>query len=348
MAPVTMQQIADELGISRLTVSSVINNNARERRISPATISRVRDYMEKRGYVPSRQATNLKTGQKDTVGILYCDYLYSHLIDAYNKIVALYHRSPGTMENMIVSRSHLVQGVQELLSRGVSTLIWMHTIRAREECADPCIHNYLSNFKKVIMYNYRFTQSDNSRELIDRGYFLVGGDRTRGFERLAGFIKFLGHKAVALPDRHREEQPDSDERYQAFTAAGLKVYQTLPGGVPHLPPKERGAYLAKGVKKAMQQQQVTAACLYDDEQAGFMMEELMKLGVKMPRELTVTGYDNMPFSAILKVPLTTIAVPVDDMVRQVALLQQGGGKQKRYCFDLELVKRRSHAEAAKR
>jgi LacI family transcriptional regulator len=348
MAPVTMQQIADELGISRQTVSSVINHNARERRISSATISRVRHYMEERGYVPSRQATSLKNGKQDNLGILYCESLYSHLIEAFNKITALYHSRPGVMEAMIVSRTRLVQGVQELLARGVSTLIWLQTIRSQEEFADPLIHNYLANFKKVIIYNYRFTPLDNSRELIEKGYYVVGVDRTRGFERLAGFLKSLGHRRVALPDRNATEQPGNDERYKALNGAGLEVCHTLLPGTPHLRPQECGRPFARGVIQAMRARRVTAACLYDDEQAGFMMEELLKQGVEIPRDLTVTGYDNMPFSAILKVPLTNLSVPVDDMVRQVGLLQQNGGKRKRYCFDLDLVKRSSHGPAAKR
>ena len=86
-APLTMEQIARELNLSRVTVSSVINDRFRERGISETTALRVRDYLAKRGYVPSRSAVDLRTGVRSALGILYGGRLYSHLIEAFNELV---------------------------------------------------------------------------------------------------------------------------------------------------------------------------------------------------------------------------------------------------------------------
>jgi DNA-binding LacI/PurR family transcriptional regulator len=59
--PMTMKRIAAELGLSRLTVSMVVNNRAEEHRIPPQTIQRVQDYLKQKGYVPSRHALDRKS-----------------------------------------------------------------------------------------------------------------------------------------------------------------------------------------------------------------------------------------------------------------------------------------------
>ena len=68
-----MQAVADALGLHRRTVSAVVNGTARERRISAATVERVEQYLAAVGYVPSRQAQELREGGAvaKKVGILF-------------------------------------------------------------------------------------------------------------------------------------------------------------------------------------------------------------------------------------------------------------------------------------
>ena len=125
--PITMKQVADNLGISVWTVSMVLNNRARRRGISVSTIKKVQAYMDEKGYVPSRQAVALKSGSRTNVGILHCGHLYSHLTEAFNLVSDHVNHHPESVEYQIVSRPQLSLGVQELLSRRVSKLVWIHT-----------------------------------------------------------------------------------------------------------------------------------------------------------------------------------------------------------------------------
>jgi len=54
----TMQQIADQLGVSRMTVSAVINERHSDRRVAPATRQRIAEFLDQSGYVPSRHAAS--------------------------------------------------------------------------------------------------------------------------------------------------------------------------------------------------------------------------------------------------------------------------------------------------
>ena len=82
----TMESIAAELGLSRKTVSVVLNGRERQFRLSAATVRRVREHLAQRGYVPSRQARHLRVAPGRVVGILHVDSLYTHLIDAFHRL----------------------------------------------------------------------------------------------------------------------------------------------------------------------------------------------------------------------------------------------------------------------
>ena len=99
-----MNQLAEELNLSRRVVSAVMNNRSRELRISPATEKRVREHLAASGYVRSKSALQLKSGKdNDMIGILYCgkfidlEYLTASLTLLTQEIRALCGFSVGIL-----------------------------------------------------------------------------------------------------------------------------------------------------------------------------------------------------------------------------------------------------------
>src|SRR5689334_16483392 len=112
-APGTMAQLARELKLSRLTVSSVLNNRYVERGISQETAARVRAYFRERGYVPSRQALDLRNPVRNSIGILHSGHFYSHVTEAFNQIVDHFNESSNRLEVMVVKPGAAKRGLQE-------------------------------------------------------------------------------------------------------------------------------------------------------------------------------------------------------------------------------------------
>ena len=131
---VTMKQIASELGISRWTVSMILNNNAKRRGIASDTINRVQSYIKERGYVPSRQALDLRNGKKDSIGILYCGRLYSHLTEAFNRRVDQL-RAPLGSEDIGLHGDRLTASPGNGLDDGVCAVL-----------ARPVVHDHPRSF----------------------------------------------------------------------------------------------------------------------------------------------------------------------------------------------------------
>jgi len=330
-----MAQLAEELGVSRYTVSSVVNGRAKERGISEATIKRIRTHLSERGYVPSRRALDLRSCPQDVVGVLHCGRLYSHLTEAFNLIVDSFTESPQRLEIMVVPRDELEAGIRELLARGVSQLVWLlnHPIGADQ--LRPALYPYLGRVH-VVLYNYYFDDGGQTDELAARGCRLVGVDRMAGFRRLGRLMKRLGHRRVALPGREAGDG-HGDVRERAFQEVGLSTVRTgrERNARTAAPP---GRSMASGVARAMKSQGVTAACFYDDGDAAFAMRELSRKGVHIPAELSVTGFDGMPFADVLTPPLTTLRVPVPQMAQRVRDILSARNAETIHRFEPELIR----------
>jgi len=319
----------------------VINGYAREKGISTKTIQQVKEYIKQRGYVPYRPALILKTRKHLRVGILYCDRLYSHLIEAFNKITDLFSQQPDSLETLIVKRQFLIKGVQELLARGVNNLIWIHTLQWQNEFTQPELLNYLANFDKVLIYNYHFGPGDNSAELIKRKFYLIGVERLAGYQKIARFFKKLGHQKIALIVDMKMNRGVAQKWLQIYQQQGLKPYQL------EIPPrgqlKERAQIAATKIQACLKKEKITGVNFLDDEYAAYTMMILRRMGIRIPQQLSIISYDGMPFTEFVTPALTTLAVPVKAMTQTIANIIQGKIEKEYYfSFPLKIIKRETH------
>jgi DNA-binding LacI/PurR family transcriptional regulator len=104
-------------------------------------------------------------------------------------------------------------------------------------------------------------------------------------------------------------------------------------------------FTVQKIRNAMNRHGVTAACFHGDLPACCAIHELRKAGVRVPEDLTVTGFDGMllPFSQGQR--LTTLAIPVEDMIHKVYDIVTGRETGVRCCLPLEFIKGQTHGSA---
>jgi LacI family transcriptional regulator len=321
----TMAALAAELGLSRMTVSSVLNGHGAKLGFSAATIKRVREYLRTRGYVPSRYARGIRT-QERVVGILHMGKLYTHLGEAFNRLSEALAPTAAALEIMVASEERLEACVRELLARRVTDLVWLHNNSAYEPYREECIAGYLDNTRTVIC-GYLFDSPLGEADLLKRGFCLVGVERVRHIRRMARFLLRLGHRTIALPTM-AVTPPNANPSSEAFTGAGLDV---VPVPIP---------FRAEALIEAMRTRGVTAAYFHGDSAACLAIRGLRAAGVRIPDDLTVVGFDGM--SAPYDPDLTTLEMPVRGMVAQVRAIVEGRGVGERHCFALKLREGRTH------
>lgn len=303
----TMQDIAEELGVSRLTVSSVVNGKCKERNISEKTIERIEAYLKQRGFVPSSHALALKNKNICTTGILCSGKLYSHLTEAFNQFTNYFIGHEQRVEIVFTKYDQINLSLKNLISRGISQLIWIHSNTPGIEFQQKEETLALLKHVKTTIYNYN-TEKYWDKLLVEQNIRLVGIDRKKCFKDFVKFIKESNHQNIFLLD--------SDQHFaEAFREAGLRLFIYQGKSEENL--NKLASHVTEEIKILLQNKLVTMACFKDDELAGYVMHQLRLAGLNIPLDISITGFDGMPFSECYEPPLTTLKVPVNEMVQFV-------------------------------
>lgn len=146
----SISDIAKNLGISVTTVSFILNDKSKEKRISEGMTNRVLDYVKKVGYKPNQLAKSLRTGKSKTIGLLVEDIsnaFFSSIADQIEKLAynAGYHVVYCSMNNDEGRAKELIQLFYDRQIDGF--------IIAPTEGLSNVIQNLLTNNVPVVLFD---------------------------------------------------------------------------------------------------------------------------------------------------------------------------------------------------
>jgi LacI family transcriptional regulator len=324
---VTIGDVAARAGVSIATVSKVINGRYG---VAAATLARVQAVIDELGYESSIAAQSLRSHRTNVIGILVADIepFSAELLKGAAQAIRgtgyeLVVYSGGTMggEPAGWERRYLSR-VSGTLTDG--TILVTPTVVDVEQGApvvavDP--HTGSSSLPTVA--------SDNLKGAIIATEYLLGlGHRRIGF--LAG-----------RPDLESARLREQGFR-QALAAAGIALDPELV--------RVGGYQLETSEEPARQMLQLdrrpTAIFAANDLSAIRTMEVAGSLGLSVPDDLSVIGFDNVPEAALTEPPLTTIEQPIQRMgfeaVRMlIALIDQTPSGPSQLTLPTSLVVRQS-------
>ena len=294
-ARVTISDVGAAAGVSASTVSRVLNGTAK---VDSSLAARVHDAVRQLGYRPNAAAQGLARGEWGTVGVLVPDLANPYF--------------PGVLKAIsAVARSH---------GRRVMVM---------ESNEDPSIeHNLVEDLMRscdgVLLCSPRMdradlvvlTARDHPLVLLDRivpglAVPAVSADFFGGMMLICGHLAQLGHRRVAYLSGPDVSWANS-ERIRALEAAkafGLSV-TILPCGST----SRRGYEAAAEVAGTG----ATALTTYNDLVALGAVTRMRELGVRVPEELSVVGFDDIELDQVAHTSLTTVSVPRGQLGKQAA------------------------------
>jgi LacI family transcriptional regulator len=290
---VTIADVAAEAGVSVATVSKVINDRYG---VAAGTSTRVKAVIDELGYESSLIARSLRSHRTNVIGILVADFEPFSTELLKGAALAIH----GTGYEMVVysggGRSQDEAGWERRYMSRLSgtltdgTILVTPTVDVTHEspvvAVDP--HAGSSGLPTV--------DSDNLRGAIMATEYLIGlGHRRIGF--LAG-----------RPDLESARLREQGYR-QALAAAGIELDPEL---------VLVGGYTAESTEQPALQllempERPTAIFAANDLSAIETVEVAQTLGLKVPDDLSVVGFDNVPESALIDPPLTTIDQSIQQM-----------------------------------
>lgn len=301
---ITIVDVADEAGVSYATVSRVINNKDH---VSPEKRERVLRAMAQLGYVANMQARSLAGGESRVVGLLV-DYLSSsymdeiirgidEALDAENYDLMLYttHRRK-TKESAYVTKltRRLADGLLLILPRNAGA--YLDTLRQRQ--FPHVLIDYLSDKQNVPSVS-----TTNFRGAYDAMSFLLSlGHQRVGF--ITGTMEFgcardrLDGYRTALKDHGLPVDPRLICEGDFMQPQGYQCAQRLLS-LPEPP---------------------TAIFSSNDTMAFGVMEAARERGLRLPEDLSIVGFDDIPQASHVHPALTTVRQPLEEMGRSAAHL----------------------------
>lgn len=297
-ARATITDVAREAGVSKATVSAVLNDRGT---VKDTTRLRVLDAIERLNYRPTQLAPSTTTNSLKSLGIVV-----KEIDNPYYAEVVLGARSRAEENgySLVVLSS---EGEYEAERRAVELM------RAKQIdglIATPVLdaHADLSHFFELKRRNYPFVLLEAVRGVPAS---LVDVDNVDASRRAVEHLIELGHTRIvhfAGPEysMHTHERVDGVRRACSASHLVFGDDDIIPAGA-HLESGYRAAlaYFG-GVGPASRP---TAVTCYNDLVAIGLMRALRELGLSVPGDVSVVGFDDIPLAEYIDVPLTTVRVP---------------------------------------
>jgi len=294
---VRLKDIAAKAGVSIMTVSKVLRDEAD---ISAKTKARVRMIAEQMGYVPDSSAQALRSRRTNLFGLIIpaaTDPMFARVV------LAIEERAFQMGYDVIIAHSlNLPEReavlIRRLLSRRVDGLFLSPLYRLT-----PTAPIYVELLKRAVP-----TVLLGHRAPFCNQFVNVETDDLAASEAITHHLLQLGHKRIAFLGGP-PYSPSAQERFEGYRRA-LRAVQIEPDDrlIFHA-----GSTIDDGAKAALQvineSTQATAIQAVNDLVAIGAANTFLSQGLKIPRNLSVTGFGNVLTSEHFYVPLTTVRQP---------------------------------------
>ncbi|PRY40770.1 LacI family DNA-binding transcriptional regulator [Umezawaea tangerina] len=332
---VTLRDIADEAGVSMMTVSNVVNGN--KARVSPETIERVRRIVAERGYVPSASARSLAAKSSRLIGLLVpAADEDSMMISPHNVAIA------GQIERELRKRGY------HLLLRGIA-----HPDEVTEALQSwsldgavllGFLDEELDRISKATIGGVRVLAVDSySKNRITTG---VRADDFAGAKLAAEHLIALGHRRILFAGPSFSDVGVVHQRFEGFLDAFADAGLTWDDDLIETVNTTHADGLEVGLRLLTAHPRATAVFATADILAIGIMEGIADSGASVPEDVSVIGFDNLDLCAYVTPKLTTIAQDIGEKAATAVRMLIGSietGKQPRKAVTIgvDLVERAS-------
>jgi LacI family transcriptional regulator len=332
---VTIRQVAQEAGVSIQTVSRVLNSRPD---VSPETRQKIQAIINRLGYQPNAIARGLASRRSRTLGLItadFGDYFLNQVVNGA-ECVARAHNYFFMLGSTECRAGNQPEYIRLLTERHVEGVLFA---RASKGSYESHLRTLLQSGVPVVSASFH---------VPDEKLIVVDVDNVDGGRQATQCLIDHGHRRIAMitgPKNWKAQQDRSKGFYLSLQAAGLPVE---PGLVA-----EGDWYFESGyhAMQAILKRRLPFTGLFaqSDEMAIGALRALREAGLRVPQEVSLVGYDDLPISRFIDPPLTTISQPMREVGEIAAGLliqeieQPGSVQQKEGLLKTELILRNSCA-----
>lgn len=289
---ITIHEVAREAGVSVSTVSRTINGTAfvaEDKRLA------VEEAMSALGFRPNYLAKTLMTGRSMSIGVIAEDIVSPYYADV---IRGIEHAMLDTLYQPIVNSGHWSRRYE---TRAIETLIYRKVdglLLLGSTLPDETLREMATRVPLVVFGRQVSGLEEHSLTL----------DQHRGAYLATRHLIELGHRSI-VHLRGPAEQQDSEERLSGYRRAledndlPVRPELELPGDFLEQPAYQALTHLLDA------RVPFTAVFAANDQMAAGARLALYRKGLRVPDDISLVGFDDLPASAFTSPPLTTVHQP---------------------------------------
>jgi len=283
----TLKDVARAAGVSTATVSNVLNGR---KRFSPAVEERVWTAARGLGYFPNDSARTLRTGHSHTLGLIIPD-----LQNPFFPVLvrSIEHRARQLGYTLLLVDIDNEEGTERegfrvLAEKGVDGIIWAPH-RLTEPPATTC---------PVVCV-------DRPVQGIDS----VSAHHERGGELLGEYVGRSGHRSIGLLSGPQHLNSARQRREGLLRALPPQVQIVWEEQVPF------DLQLPEPALHSLQGGEASLVVAANDVVAVAAVEALTAAGVEVPAQVSVVGFDDIPWASLIWPRLSTVRQPIAQLGR---------------------------------
>ena len=328
----TIRDVAQLCGVSKTTVSVILNETPAASRVPVETQQRVRDAANQLGYRPSWRARALTSRRTHTIGVLYAPPMPLIVRGNYEGIMA------GINETLARHGYHVM-----FVPLGEDPATWGDVLM--DQRMDGCLvlsrlYDALSALLKQTRMPVALVNADT-----DEPVPVCIADELGGSQQNAQHLVNLGHRRIAfflgdVPPHYSVTQRVGGYE-DVMRRSGLAEHVRVVTGKPDA--------FANAMAAERPDARPTAVVVYTHFAAITLLRLFWERGLRVPQDVSVATFSNSYPVAEVIPPLTTVALPTEEMGRTAAemVLEQiksaGGAAPRRAVLPETLIVRKSTA-----
>lgn len=309
----TINDVAELAGVSKRTVSRVLNGSPK---VNEATRTRIQEVIEKLNFAPNRQARGLAASRSFLLGLIY-DVPTLFINDIQKGMISVCEEAgyEVVVHACHIESDRLVDDVVRFVQRahldGVAVLPPVSDIEELAQRLDDSGIPFVRYTSRLIGEPYKLVVTDYQAAISDMTRYLIDlGHRDFGF--------------ISGPPNHISSQKRQETFAETLREHGLELSAGMIA---------EGAFTYNsGVEAAKdlltRERPPTAIFAANDEMAFGVMNVANELGIVIPDDLSLVGFDGTKFSTFVIPSLSTIIRQTDEMAqlgtrKLLALINEG-------------------------
>lgn len=293
---VTAAEVAARLGLSQSTVSRAL---AGSDLVSAATRARVRDAARAMGYRPNAAGRSLQAGRHFSIGIVVPD-----LAGGYGAGVAkrVLQAATARGEQLLVADSGGT-GEGELAAFDTLASQADGVLFLAPRAPEPMLRDAVAGFRPIVVVGRSLPGLD-----------CVLAEEGPALDAALDHLVALGHTTIGYQGGPTESPSE------AMRCAGVRAYGDAHPDIALVRLDTEGLSAEVGAAAASEvvSRGLSAVLAFNDQTALGLVGGLRGLGVDVPGDVSVAGWDDTPLTRIIPPRLTTVSLSLDDLARAAA------------------------------